>query len=355
MEITQEVSVNNTLNFIKERFRDYYEKKGVTAPPEIEKREFGFGNEKKIDYRHYTFKTEEQLKRHFVENAPLYGSFSAAYYEFPSARPMVKKNYLGADLIFDIDAQCKKDCNLTCTVHLEEAKANATRLIEDFLITDFGFDRKEIVPIFSGSKGYHVHVRSEEARKLSPEARKEMVDYLRPTEADVERIIKMSPKPTDAGWKGRFARVVYENVKESKEKKFADKPHILEQIKRGNFDLTTGPVSYFKKMLESSRINFGSDIDRMVTLDIHKIIRIPSTIHGGSSLLCMNVVNLDKFNPFRDSIVFHNPPVKVRIKGNVLPFTLNEQTFGPLESEKEIELPEYAALFLICKGSAVIA
>lgn len=327
----------------------------MIAPSEIEKREFGFGNERKIDYRHYAFRTEEQLKKHFVENTPLYGSFSAAIYEFPDGRPMTKKNMLGADLIFEFDAPCTDKCSIACHDHLGEAKANTIRLIEDFLIPDFGFKKEDITTMFSGARGYHIHVRNDDVRRLPSMARKEIIDYLQPSDTDVIKIMKTNPKPTDKGWKGKFANAVYQEIEHSEDKRFKDKKHVLEQIGKGNYDLLKGPTSYFKKLLEPYRVDFGADIDRGVTLDIHKLIRIPSTIHGGSSLLCMNVVNLDGFDPFKDSIVFHNPPVKIKTKQNITSFILNDQTFGPFDMEKEIELPEYAAMFLMCKKAAMLA
>ena len=68
-----------SMDFIKGKLKNYYEKNGARAPPSIEKREFGFGNDKKIDYRHAAFRNADELKKHLLEQLPLYASFSAAY------------------------------------------------------------------------------------------------------------------------------------------------------------------------------------------------------------------------------------------------------------------------------------
>ena len=69
-----------------------------------ERREFGFGGwEKKIEFRHMAFRSAEDLRMALVRDRPLYVSASSAYYEYPDARPMPRKHWLGADLVFDLD------------------------------------------------------------------------------------------------------------------------------------------------------------------------------------------------------------------------------------------------------------
>lgn len=342
-----------TKDFVKEKIREYYQRKDIEKIPEIERREFGFGNDKKIDYRHFAFKSEDGLRKYLVENAPLYASFSAAYYEFPEARPMPKKNILGADLIFEFDADCKHD-TIACEICLDKTKEESVKLVEDFLIPDFGYDKKDIYYVFSGSRGYHIHVRNDDVRRLPSNARKEIVDYLQAIDIDVKKLIRSSPRLDSKGWKGRLAQAAYEYAKASNEKKFEDKKHILKQLSDGNYDLFKGPIAFWERLLKQRIVNLGSNIDQSVTLDIAKLIRVPSTIHGGSSLLCMYVVNLDKFDPFKDAVVFYNPPNKVVFKQDLNEFTLKDQTFGPFKAGEGAKVPEYVAMFLACKGVAEV-
>jgi len=61
---------------------------------------------------------------------------------------------------------------------------------------------------------------------------------------------------------------------------------------------------------------------------------------------------LDKFEPFRDAVAFYNPPVTVKMNKDVPQSILKDETFGPFKKDRDHELPEYAAMFLICKGYA---
>lgn len=343
-----------TQEFVKQNIKKYYQKKGVEAPPEFKRREFGFGSEKKIDYRHVAFKNEEDLRSHFISHVPLYASFSAAYYDFPDARPMDKKGFQGADLILEFDAECKH-ATIACEACLERTKQESIKLIEDFLIPDFGFDKKDISVAFSGARGYHIYVRNDDVKCLSANARREISDYLQARDLDIKRIIRTGATLKSKGWKGRLARAAYEHVKQSGEKKFRDKEEILEKISRGNYDLFKGAVSFWKNLLDHKVVHLSTNIDQMLTMDPSRLIRIPSTIHGGSSLLCDYVLNLDRFNPFNDAVVFYNPPVKINVSQRIPEFVLRDQTFGSFEKNQETNVPEYVAMYLFCKGLAQIA
>lgn len=354
-------------DFIKSRLREYYSRRGIVAPPDIERREFGFGNDKKIDIRHFAFKNEAELKDYFVENVPLYASFSSAHYEFPAARPMAKKNRLGADLIFEFDAECKHN-TLTCVQCLDGVRAETQRLMDEFLIPDFGLDRKEIFVTFSGARGYHIHVRDEKVRGISAFGRREIADYLQANDIDFN-IVMRSATPASGGWPGRFSRLLTDFIKNADEKNLLERritkktrqnilenrDAILRNMQRGNYDAFKGADRVLEKIVSKKIIHLSAAVDQSVTLDISRLIRLPSTIHGGSSLLCTYVHDLDKFNPFRDAVVFYNPPAEIRFLQDVAPFVLRDQEFGPYKKEQEAALPEYAAMFAVCKGVAVPA
>ncbi len=342
-----------SLKFIKEKLKEYYLRKGVEAPPDFKRREFGFGDDKKIDYRHVSFKTEEELNRFFVDKAPLYASFSTAYYEFPSKKPMEAKGFLGSDLVFEFDAECNHN-TLTCEDCLEKTKQDAIKLIEEFLIPDFGFDEKELKVSFSGNRGYHIYVFSEAVRHLNSKARREMVDYVQGNKLNVRYILKQNPTPDSPGWYGRIARTALEIAKTSNSKAFADREKAVKLISQGNYSFFKGLEGLIEKNVVKRKARLAADVDQSVTLDLSRLIRIPSTIHGGSSLLCTFVKNLDSFNPFKHAVVFFNPPVKVKFLADVSEFCLKDQCFGPFRKEEVKELPEYAAMFLACKKAVEV-
>jgi hypothetical protein len=83
-------------DFIGKHFQQFYKTHQVSVPS-VSMREFGFGYEKKIDLRHKSFQSQKELQEYFVSKVPLYASYSAAFYEYPAARPMNAKNFLKAD------------------------------------------------------------------------------------------------------------------------------------------------------------------------------------------------------------------------------------------------------------------
>jgi DNA primase small subunit len=203
--------------FIYEKFADYYSRSSlnVPAPTLMSQREFGFLLLKeRIMLRHKIFRDIKDLKRFLSEAVPSDVYHSCAYYENPSF-DMDKKGWLGADLVFDIDADhiptsCDKihdewtcanrECGFTgkgitpeacpvcggikfdtktwpCERCLGSAKEETAKLI-DMLENDFGFPAEEIRVFFSGHRGYHVQVEAETVRALDAMARKEIVDYV---------------------------------------------------------------------------------------------------------------------------------------------------------------------------------
>lgn len=211
----------------------------------------------KMMIRHKGFRRVEDLRRFLETTTPSDVYYSAARYEKPE-ESMEAKGWLGADLIFDVDADhietpCKNEhdrwtclncgakgdgpapescpsCGLQkfdektwlCEKCLEAAKVETIKLI-DMLIGEFGFSSDELVVCFSGHRGYHVHIERESILHLDQLARKEIVDYIRGTGLDAKyhglyaRIIGVHKKssvvvgPTlyDPGWKGRLARGMY--------------------------------------------------------------------------------------------------------------------------------------------------
>ena len=95
-------------------------------------------------------------------------------------------------------------------------------------------------------------------------------------------------------------------------------------------------------------------VDTVVTTDIHRLIRLPGTLHGktGLKVTKISLDDLDCFDPLNDSIVFDG---NKKIFINEAPcFRIGKETFGPYKQET-IELPMAVVIYLICKGVANIA
>ncbi|RLG21654.1 DNA primase catalytic subunit PriS [Candidatus Micrarchaeota archaeon] len=351
------------INFIKEKFREYYKKKKLSPPPDFQKREFGFGDIKKIDYRHVSFSSVDEFRRHFVEKAPLYASYSAAYYEFPSARPMQNKKIIEADLIFEFDAKSDEK-SLTPVAALEKAKEDTIRLIEDFLVNDFGISKSKISVNFSGSRGYHIHVFDDEVKKLNSKARRDIVRYIKPSPELIARVYDPSKNYT---WHNRIKKALqqYKALREKREDTYKEYGInkrederlmlIIDQLigNKAKFDIKNKSArSAFEKLIKHYLYMKTLAVDEAVTFDMSRLIRIPNTLHGGSSLLAAKLKSLDKFNPYVDAVVFYNPPIKIKVLEAVSPFELREVKFGPFKKDEIVKIPEYAAMYLICKGVA---
>ncbi len=356
-----------SLKKIREKISEYYEENKVKAPPEIDKREFGVGIKDKINYRHISIPTKKDLNKYLVSESPRFISYSAAYYEYPERRPMKKKQYMKGDLAFDLDHDCPHD-TLTCYQCIEEVKRETQKLIDNFLIKDFGFDKEKIEINFSGNRGYHVKVRDPKAQQLNELGRKEIVDYIMANDLITPEFKKNGPKPTEKGWRGKIAREILEFVKQSDREKMKElginqrkikdlierREQIIQGIKKGNYDTLPGPETLWRKVLENRKIQLKTPIDHPVTLDASRLMRLPDTIHGGSSLLAneIKMKDLKEFKPFEDTVIFGEKPTKIKIIKETPKLHLKGKKHGPFEPNEEIEVEEYLALFLTCKQHA---
>src|SRR5277367_3797472 len=87
------------IDFVNKLISDYYKDAKDIATDRMTEREFGVGNyDVKIAHRHMSFKNENELRFYLSNNSIPYVSCSAAYYRFPTGRPMENKGFLGAEL-----------------------------------------------------------------------------------------------------------------------------------------------------------------------------------------------------------------------------------------------------------------
>src|SRR6187200_2048633 len=106
-------SAEKSTALVKNSFREFYFKhsKIIEIPERIGEREFGyrqFGSEGM--FRHLAFRNIGELLATLIKEVPSDVYCSNAYYRFPTYA-MQEKQWIGADLIFDIDA---KDLHLPC-------------------------------------------------------------------------------------------------------------------------------------------------------------------------------------------------------------------------------------------------
>jgi DNA primase small subunit len=402
-----------TRDFVQRLFLQYYTGcfDEIHIASKLEQREFGvFLTKERIMIRHRSFKTASEIQSFLCSAIPSDVYYSSAYYEQPDAPEMSAKGWTGADLIFDIDADhiptscdklheewaCSK-CGLKgrgelpekcpscggekfenttwpCESCLASAKLETTRLL-DVLLRDFGFSEKEVHLFFSGHRGYHVHIESDAVRSLDAMARKEIVDYVNSQGFDAAlHGLDDNSQGTlwlkDVGWRGRIARGIYKivlNAAMEDYKKMGLTKNIAETIMKNkdailkNLDEPrsvgipsgVGPQTY-RKLVEYSRKSQSARVDTVVTTDIHRLIRLPGTLHGKTGLKKVEfpIAALDDFDPFKSALAFRGGDATVLVS-KAPEFRLGDEEFGPYKNER-VKLPNAAALLLACKKRAEV-
>ena len=327
--------------WLAERFGAYYARAEPPVLPRLERREFGFGGwERKIEFRHLCFTSPQKLAETLAKDKPLYVSASSAYYEFPDARPMARKNWLGADLVFDLDAPSGKcasgraaPCSpFTCSDCIRKVRENMIRLVEDFLLADFGLSRQELQISFSGSRGFHVRAYKKELEPLGRDERREIVDYIEGSGLTVDQMMvqepvaghpnmyKLSgPTPSMGGYAGKFAKRIIRWAEDPitavsispKLKKKENADRFIAGVKAGRW--SDVPITHaqdvFRQLFDSVKLQVSNQVetDVNVTFDTTKILRMPDTIHGGSGLLAKTIpigVDLGSYEPMTSALAF---------------------------------------------------
>jgi DNA primase small subunit len=364
--------------------------------------------------RHKTFSNTDELASFLRDSVPLHAYVSGAYYEGPEAE-MEKKGWLGADLIFEIDADhiptpCNKihdewTCNKCgfsgkgivpekcpacdgekfddrtwiCEVCLASAKLETIKLL-DMLTRDFGFHEKEMRTFFSGHRGYHIHVESETVKALDSIARKEIVDYvsglgLETALHGLDENDLRNLSVNDSGWRGRIAKGMHSFILNAGPDDYKniglERPSATSIMKAitNNKDAILkslsglqpwrtikgiGPETW-KRIIEHSAKQQTANVDTVVTTDIHRLIRLAGSLHGKTGLKKVEfpAAAIDSFDPFKSAIAFKAGTTTVSVS-NAPEFRLGDETFGPYQNQKA-DLPTAAAMLLICKKRAEVA
>jgi DNA primase small subunit len=402
-------------DFVYGKFSDFYRNSSTVLPSPslLGQRELAFFLfKKRMMLRHKGFADIHALKLFLGETVPSDVYHSCAYYESPASE-MEKKGWLGADLVFDIDADhiptsCNKlhdewvcgKCDFSgkgitpetcpicegqkfdtktwpCEICLESAKEETAKLI-DMLEKNFGFSYKEVRVFFSGHRGYHIYIETEAAKTLDAMARKEIVDYVsglglaifgEAKERRAKRRVSRGFILHDFGWNKRLKmglqrfllKATKEDLKKAGIKRryaafLGNKDAILKRcVEDGLWDSAKGvSVGTWKKLTEYIKDLESAKIDTVVTTDIHRLIRFNGTLHGKTGLkkVEFSPKNLDDFDPFKEAVAFKKGAVKVSVS-DAPKFRLGEKVLGPFKGET-VELPTAAAILLICKDRAEV-
>ena len=383
-----------TRAYLRGRFRDHYRRTEITPPPAANEREWGYipwtdGPDTTM-VRHRSLLELGDLSEFLVRKRPRHVYFSAGRFRDPGASSMHEKDWQSADLVFDLDADHLPSVTLgedSYAEMLAKCKDALVRLLE-FLEDDFAFEDLEIV--FSGGRGYHVHVRDENVLHLEREHRREIVDYVRGIGLEFDELIETEAVGGDhgaktpskrrhlqieGGWGARTHAHLIEYIDELLEMEEEAALERLqefdgigegkatatlnaarnnrEQMEAGNVTVHTAVAQLAERFASKAVERDNAPIDEPVTTDTNRLIRLPGSLHGGSGLKTVRLARdeIDDFDPLVDAVpeTFegHEITVDVSDGGEV---ELGGDSFTVPEGDQS--LPEYLAVFLMARGRA---
>ncbi len=368
--------------------------------------------------RHIGFQTPDDARNHFLMDTPRHAYYSTAFYRDPAAPKMEGKEWLGAELVFDLDADHIPGAEeMTYEQQLTAVKREVIKLLEKYVLDSFGFDEKHVDLVFSGGRGYHIHVNDPRVYKLGSKERREIVDYITGTGLDEGdeswlfprrpldkrtfrgrtkvRFIREMPRSRDPGWKGILAGGIemllsewelsdrptalkslrqlvrkYElqdgsgrNYGNSTQKKLYDElfggpsgSRGVDKIRKGTFEVFSEDRSrdFFMKLAKhNASVTLAGETDQPVTTDTHRLIRVPGSLHGKTGFQVFPI-DIDHSKRF-DPLrdAVVLPPDEVTVE------CIRATDIGLKGRRYSIgpgthELPGYVAAFLIASGAALL-
>jgi DNA primase small subunit len=304
---------------------------------------------------------------------------------------MKEKEWLGADLIFDLDADHLPNADkMSFEEQLAEVKKQAGKLLHEFLLGDFGFDEEHLRIVFSGGRGYHFHVSDPRVLSLDSAARREIVDYISPNETVAAALAdgfiktrawdqtafglqkdKIIPRGDAPGWNGLLARTIVGAIRRAAAT--GEFPEIAgvgpktakdilamatpERIARmeATGQLTIPALNNQKVLqgfVEYAKVHAEGETDEPVTADTKRLIRLPGSLHGKTGLRVtpLTIDQFASFDPLRDAVALPGEPARV-VVSKPLEVRLNGELWTLQPGEQE--LPLYVAMFATLRRSAL--
>ncbi len=273
------------LRFVRDLLIRYYRVANLRLPKDLALREFAFQTlEQGVYVRHLSFTSEAEVRGYLVLNTPRQAYYSTAKYSNPAAESYEDAGWLGSEIMFDIDADKIPGCTtqvvgdrveLVSEECLNLAKEALGRLIY-VLVEHMGFAKEELMVYFSGSRGFHVVIVTEDPEWLTLKQvhRLELAEYLSARSLDLRRVLKrevrvgrsstspVPPAERDGGWRSLIARF------------------------HGELDVDEGTIQ-----------RIAVPVDPLVTQDTSRLIRIPNSVNGKSGLVA-RPIELDEVESF---------------------------------------------------------
>lgn len=304
-----------------ERRKYYREEWNVKDIPDfilntLAQREFGFDHMGRgPNDRYRVFQNQDYLRKFMRYRTPFAAYSSVAFYQKPRRRD----GWIKAELVFDVDA---KDipirtcgCENVCETCLNQAKDIVHGLI-DTLKGDLGLS--DIRVVYSG-RGYHIRVLDDGVMGMGSDVRSQVVKYIVGSEVPRSEYSSHGMKYKLEHFTIPFAypQVFTERVKQalfavnldteiddvSRDIKKAVIKHreLLTNDQWGLFRKEIGPMRYARLVKGIASLNLTL-VDAKVSIDLKRILRLPSSLHSGVSMKSTLIKNLETFDPFQEAV-----------------------------------------------------
>ncbi|MHA1584728.1 MAG: DNA primase small subunit domain-containing protein [Promethearchaeota archaeon] len=275
-----------------------------------------------------------------------------------------------------------------CDECLDVAKQQVFNLVDNFLFKEFNVSPEDLQLYFSGHRGYHIHIETEVFRGLDQDARREISDYItgqgfsyQTWNYKREQNIMQGFDVDQKGWPGKIAQKFYNvliggesMIKQIFRQPYYGKPlnsalvkklisnrqYLLRQLQNKNRIWGISGIGYpsWQRIFEILRDRVMADIDVVVTIDLHRLIRLNGSLHGKAGFKVMGVSydDLKEFDPLREALAFpekSDNTLKIQITAPVCPrIRIGDNEYGPFLQGEKLDLPLNAALFILCKNVA---
>lgn len=391
--------------FLLKMFRRYYKENEMPMPSRFGRREFGFMYfDRDFMQRHMSFSNPTEMRKFMIAQVPKHSYYSTAYYRRPNAPTMEEKGWMGADLIFDLDADHLEGAeDMSYSQMMDQIKKEMINLLDSFLYNDLGFDEKDVGIYFSGGRGYHAHIELNDVTGLGSHERREIVDFVTSNGLDIDRVFRQEnvvrsvvnvkgqernnistfrtiPPEDSGGWWLRMRNGLKDVVNDVCDQDTKDlkrtypsiksmSPKTIESyrddlVKSRDVIFVNNRMATLKKgtqdmlikiMKEDVAYRLSGEVDEPVTADIKRLIRLPGSLHGKTGLKVMPITRdeLNGFNPLLDALPesYTSDPITVNVKRKT-DIKINGERFDLDIGVTEV--PEYAAVFLVGRRIADI-
>ena len=400
------MDIDPNARFLLKAFRKYYKENPPILPERFGRREFGFMFfDRSYVQRHLGFSRTTDIHKFLIGQVPSHCYYSTAYYQKPNAPTMEEKQWMGADLIFDLDADHLVGADkMSYPEMLGCIKKEMINLVDSFLLGDLGFSEDQVSIVFSGGRGYHAHVSTKDVIGLGSPERREIVDYVTSSGLNIDwtfpfnRVAgstmkvgggtrvnvtsdRMIPSADSGGWRLRMreglatmiddicdhdvkdlrkiypslAGVPAKTINELRDGVIRSREEMFSKNLMTSLSKKSQQELLVKMMNDDVRVRMSGEVDEPVTSDIKRLIRLPNSVHGKSGLRVtpLSRTQLDDFDPLLDAVPKEYSDELVKI-------TMRKDQELVIKGERfvlsgETEVPEYAAVFLIGRKAADIS